>query len=140
MSVEIIMFQDILSQVSSVMIRKVFTVKPDQTLSDAAKTMRSKKVGSVIVIDRGKVKGIITESDFLRLAARGGDSKLTTVGDVMSHPVITCKPTARIIDAFILMRKNAVRHLPVVNNGRLVGMISIRDLIAAGQVILPYLI
>lgn len=122
-----------IQKVREIMVRKVITAKPTTNLTDAARLMRKSRIGSVIIVRSGKPVGILTESDFIRLVARGTDMKNGLAQDFMNRNVITCDPSITVVDALMLMRSGRIRHLPVVKKGRLVGVISIRDLIAATQ-------
>jgi len=131
------MFPDILNEVREIMVTDVVTVTPDQSIMEAAKLMEEKGIGSVIVVQNNKVVGIITERDFLRLAAAGHDARTTMVRDGMTKPPVVCEPSMRITDAYAVMRNRRVRHLPVVEkNGELVGIVGFRDLITHGRLIL----
>jgi len=131
------LFPDILNEVREIMVTEVVTIAPDQSVMEAAKLMDEKGIGSVIVVQNNKVVGIITERDFLRLAAAGRDSKTTKVGDGMTKPPVVCEPSMKITDVYALMRNRRVRHLPVVEkNGELVGIVGFRDLITHGRLIL----
>jgi CBS domain-containing protein len=126
--------------VRDIMVRNVVTASPNTNLTDVAKLMRKKRVGSVIITKGRTIAGIITESDFIRLVARGCDMKNAVAQDYMIRNVVTCDPSLTVIDALMLMRAEKVRHLPVVKDRKLVGMISIRDLIAATQFSSYYII
>ncbi|OFX15885.1 hypothetical protein A3K71_00410 [archaeon RBG_16_50_20] len=115
------------------MVRKVITAKPATTLTEIARLMRKNRIGSVIIIKNRKPAGILTESDFIKLVARGTDMKNAVAEDFMNRNVVTCEASITVIDALMVMRSERIRHLPVVKNGNLVGVISIRDLIAATQ-------
>jgi len=131
------LFPDILNEVREIMVTEVVTITPDQSITEAAKLMEEKGIGSVIVVENNKAVGIITERDFLRLAAAGYDVKTTKVRDGMTKPPVVCEPSMKIADAYVLMRNRRVRHLPVVGrNGELVGIVGFRDLITHGRLIL----
>ena len=131
------MFPDILNEVREIMVTGVVTITPDRAVAEAAKLMEEKRIGSVVVVQNNKVVGIITERDFLRLAAAGYDAKTTKVRDGMTKPPIVCEPSMKIADVYALMRNRRVRHLPVVGkNGELVGIVGFRDLITHGRLIL----
>lgn len=127
-------------KVRDVMVRKVVTAKPGTSLTDIAKLMRKNRVGSVIIVNDGRPAGILTESDFIKLVARGTDMKDARAEDYMNRNVVTCDPSVTAIDALMIMRAERIRHLPVVKGRRLVGIISIRDLIAATQLSSLYII
>jgi CBS domain-containing protein len=122
-----------IQEVRDVMIRKVITAQPAASLTDIAKLMRKNRIGSVIVTRGKKPVGILTESDFIKLVARGCDMKNALAEDYMNRNVITCDSSLTVIDALMIMRSERIRHLPVVRSRNLVGIISIRDLIAATQ-------
>lgn len=130
------MFPDILNHIKEIMIRDVATTSPDRTIAEAARLMEEKNIGCLVVIDRERVVGIITERDFLKLAAEGYDSRKSKVSEGMRKPVVMCDPMTTITDAFVLMKKHGVRHLPVVEKERLVGIVSLRDLISVGKLLL----
>jgi len=122
-----------IQKVNDIMVRKVITAKPATTLTEIARLMRKNRIGSVIIMKNRKPAGILTESDFIKLVARGTDMKNAVAEDFMNRNVVTCEASITVIDALMVMRSERIRHLPVVKNGNLVGVISIRDLIAATQ-------
>jgi CBS domain-containing protein len=131
------MFPRILDQIQEIMIKPVATAKPDDLLINAAKTMLEKKVGCVVVVEREKALGIVTESDLIKCAALGHDPNRTPVKDVMSKPPVTCPPHTRIEEVYALMRRNQIRHLPIVEKeGNLVGIVTMKDLVSMGKLIL----
>jgi len=131
------LFPDILNEVREIMVTDVVTITPDRNITEAAKLMEEKGIGSVVVVEYGKAVGIITERDFLRLAAAGYDVRTTKIGDAMTKPPVVCEPSMKIADVYVLMRNRRVRHLPVVGkNGELVGIVGFRDLITHGRLIL----
>lgn len=112
--------------------RKVVTVGPDDTVLDAAAKMNAAEIGAVVVFEpvRGVV-GIFSERDILkRVVGQCQSPGSTRVGNVMSNPVICCKPSSSIEECKDVMTRRRVRHLPVVEDGRLVGMISSGDIMA----------
>ena len=119
--------------VQDIMVRKVVTAKHITTLTEIARLMRKNRIGSVIIVKDRKPTGILTESDFIKLVARGTNMKNAVAEDFMHRNVVTCDPSITVIDALMVMRAEKIRHLPVVRKGLLVGIISIRDLIAATQ-------
>lgn len=122
-----------IQRVSDIMVRKVVTAKTTTTLTEIARLMRKNRIGSVIVVKGRRPTGILTESDFIKLVARGTDMKNAMAEDFMNRNVVTCDPSISVVDALMVMRSERIRHLPVIKNGNLVGVISIRDLIAATQ-------
>jgi len=129
-------FPEILNHVKEIMITNVETTTPDRTLAEAARLMEERNIGSLAVLEKDRLVGIITERDFLKLAAKGYDSRTTKVSEGMTKPVVKCDPMTTITEAFVLMKKYRVRHLPVVEKERLVGMISLSDLVSAGRLLL----
>ena len=131
------MFPRILDQIEEIMNKEVATAKPDDHLVDAAKTMLERKIGCVVVVEGEKVVGIVTESDLIRCAASGFDPNRKLVKDVMNGPPVTCTPEAPVEEAYAHMRKNNIRHLPIVReDGALVGIVTMKDLISFGKLIL----
>ena len=131
------MFPRILDQIEEIMNKEVATANPDDHLVDAAKTMLERKIGCVVVVEREKVVGIVTESDLIRCAASGLDPNRKLVKDIMKSPAVTCTPQAPVEEAYAHMRKNNIRHLPIVDkDGILVGIVTMKDLISFGKLIL----
>ena len=131
------MFPRILDQIEEIMNKEVATAKPDDHLVDAAKTMLERKIGCVVVVEGEKVVGIVTESDLIRCASSGFDPNRKLVKDVMKSPPVTCTPEAPVEEAYAHMRKNNIRHLPIVGeDGALVGIVTMKDLISFGKLIL----
>jgi CBS domain-containing protein len=122
-----------IQKIHEIMVRNVITAKPTVNLTEIARLMRKNRIGSVIIVKDHRPAGILTESDFIKLVARGTDMKSAVAEDFMNRNVVTCDPSITVIDALVVMRSERIRHLPVVKKGRLVGVISIRDLIAATQ-------
>ena len=99
------------------------------TVSEAVSEMNRHRVGSVLVLDAGQLVGIFTERDVLRrVVGDGVDPKRTLVSDVMTANVITISPDASVEETMVLFTEKRCRHLPVLNNGELVGTISIGDI------------
>jgi CBS domain-containing protein len=111
---------------------QVFSVAEDHTVLDAAHTMNQHRVGALVVTRTDKVVGIFTERDVLnRVVAAGRDPAQTRVRDVMSTPVACCTPETTHDECRTVMRNERIRHLPVVQAERLVGIVSIGDVNAA---------
>ncbi len=115
-------------QVGDVMKTEVKTAAPGQTFSDVAKLLHDNAISSVVVVDGERLAGIVTERDLVNLVAEGLDPHNTTVGDRMSTNLDTVEPRTDIAEAAEHMARLRIRHLPVVDKGKLVGIISIRDL------------
>ncbi|HVF73996.1 MAG TPA: CBS domain-containing protein [Acidimicrobiales bacterium] len=105
------------------------TVSADTTVAEAARYMRDESIGDVIVTDGDTVRGIVTDRDIvIRAVADGLDTGSTTVGEICSTELATLSPDAGVDEAVTLMRERALRRLPVVENGKPVGIVSIGDL------------
>ena len=131
------MFPKVLDQIEEIMNKEVATAKPDDLLVTAAKTMLERKIGCVVVVEREKVVGVVTESDLVRCAASGHDPNHTLVKDMMKSSPVTCTPQAPVEEAYAHMRRNNIRHLPIVDkSGLLVGIVTMKDLISFGKLIL----
>jgi CBS domain-containing protein len=108
--------------------RAVFTIPVDLTVAEAVQEMNAHKVGAVLVMDGLRLAGIFTERDVLRRVVGGGlDPKLTPVTQVMTTEVMTIEPGTTVQVVMDLFTGRHFRHLPVVQNGGLVGLISIGD-------------
>lgn len=105
------------------------TVSVETTVAEAAKCMRDDGIGDVIVTDGDTLCGIVTDRDIVvRAVADGLDATTTTVGDICTTDLATLSPDTSVEDAVTLMRERAVRRLPIVENGKPVGIVSIGDL------------
>jgi CBS domain-containing protein len=111
---------------------QVSTISPQATVYDALVVMADKNIGSLVVMDAGKVRGIFTERDYARkIVLKGKSSKTTTVGELMTTEVLYVDPEATIQDCMALMTDKRHRHLPVMENEKLVGIVSIGDVVKA---------
>jgi CBS domain-containing protein len=115
-------------QVADVMKADVKTTTPGDSFAHVATLLRDNQVSSIVVMDGDRVAGIVTERDLVNLVADGLDPGSTTVGDRMSTNLDTVEPRTDIAEAAEHMARLRIRHLPVVDNGKLAGIISIRDL------------
>ncbi|MCP1470169.1 CBS domain-containing protein [Sphingobium sp. OAS761] len=110
--------------------RNVIQVRSTDSLLSAVQLLADKRIGCVPVVDDGQVVGILSERDLVYRVAKDGASALDlTVGDVMTSPAITIDDQTPVIHGLSLMTKRRIRHLPVVVDGELVGLISIGDLV-----------
>lgn len=96
-------------------------------LASVAELMWRQQTGSAVIVENRRIVGIVTERDVLRTVAAGKDAASVLVGDVMTTDVITTSPDTSVRDAARIMAQHWIRHLPVVDNGQLVGIISQRD-------------
>jgi len=108
----------------------VYTIDPATSIVDAVKEMADKKVGALVVLDAEKVVGIITEQDFTRrVILKDLDSEKTRVNDVMTKRIACIQPEQSTSQGLAIMTDKCVRHLPVLENSELIGLISIGDLV-----------
>jgi CBS domain-containing protein len=108
----------------------VQTIEPNATVLQALHRMTEHRVGALLVMQGDTVQGIVTERDFARkVEVQGRSASTTPVRDVMTTAVLFVKPTQTTEECMALMSKNRLRHLPVQDAGKLVGMISIGDLV-----------
>ena len=108
----------------------VVTIEPDDSVYDAIKKMADKNIGSLVVMDGEKIAGIITERHYARnVFLKGKASPTTLVKDIMSTRVVCAWPDQSVEECMAVMTDKAVRHLPVLENKRLVGLVSIGDLV-----------
>jgi CBS domain-containing protein len=111
---------------------RLLTIPPAATMLQALELMAERNVGSALVVDADRLVGIVTERDYARkIALRGKKSSDTPVSVVMTSPVITVDPSWTAEQCMVLMDEKHIRHLPVVDEGLLVGVISIRDAVRA---------
>lgn len=109
---------------------KVWSVTPDTMVFDALKLMSEKNLGAVLVQHEGHLDGIFSERDYARkIILKGKSSKETSVGEIMTANVVTVEPKQSIEECMALMTTQRVRHLPVVEGGNVVGVISIGDVV-----------
>jgi CBS domain-containing protein len=108
----------------------VYTIAPDAMVYDAIELMNERHIGALVVRRGDEIVGIVTERDFTqKMVLKERTTRETPVGDIMTSPVILVRPEQTTEDCMVLMGANHLRHLPVVDSGRLVGMVSIRDLV-----------
>ncbi len=117
--------------VKDVMKREVIAINPDISIREASKVMSQHNIGSLLVLDDEKLVGILTERDVLNLVAKGENLDEVKVKDVMSRDVITIESDKKIEDAVDLMLKHKIKKLPVMESGKIVGIITTSDIIVA---------
>jgi CBS domain-containing protein len=111
--------------------RAVFTASPNITVKEAAKTMASKRIGSIVAIEKGKAVGIVTEGDVIEAVASDTNILICSISKIMSKKLLTVEPDDNIDDAAAIMRDNKIKRVPVVDEkGKLVGIVKITDVIA----------
>jgi len=119
-----------IKQILAIKGNQVFTTTPDTLIVDAVKEMAKKKVGALIVMLNDEIKGVITEQDFSRRVILADlDTASTNVKDVMTFPVEVISPQQSINDGMSVMTEKRIRHLPVIHENKLIGLISIGDLV-----------
>ena len=116
-------------RIRSVMKRKkILMAPPETTVSKAAQLMASKNVGAVMVVENERLVGIFTERDAVcRVMARGWDAQTTRLADVMTTAPLTVDPDKSFGHALLIMQENGFRHVPVIENGKPVGIVSARN-------------
>ena len=110
--------------------RKIYTIGPDDLIFDAVKLMAEKNIGALVVVDGNQIVGMITERDYARkvvLMARSSATAL--VRDIMTSSVMYVRPSHTSEECMVLMTEHRLRHLPVIDKDKLVGLISIGDLV-----------
>ncbi|HSP73105.1 MAG TPA: CBS domain-containing protein [Gaiellaceae bacterium] len=116
---------------SDAMTARIVSVRPDETVQVAIARMLQSEVASVAVCERDKLVGIFTERDVLRLAGEGTDFRTLPVGDVMTKHLFTVAPDDDLLDAAALMQVKRIRHLPVLQDGNVLGILGIREVLRA---------
>ena len=118
-------------KVGDLMTRNFIHVVPETDLKTCARTMVKKRVGSLIIKDEDKLKGILTEKDIIWAIVKKSKKDLKNIlaKDLMKRKVVTIKPSADITDAMTKFRKKKVRRLPVVENGKLIGFLTMKDIL-----------
>jgi CBS domain-containing protein len=110
------------------------TIQADRPASEAAKKMKEADAGMIPVMDNGNLLGTVTDRDIaLRVVAEGKDPQSTTVGEIASRDIVTVQPDDDLDDALQKMAKHQVRRLPVVEDGRLIGVVAQADVAREGN-------
>ena len=109
---------------------KFITIERDTNAQTAARIMRDRGIGSLFVTNGKEIVGILTDTDMVRrVVAVGADTHKTTAEQIMSAPILTIEENKTVLDANDMMAQTHIRHLGVTHDGKLVGMISVRDLV-----------
>jgi CBS domain-containing protein len=112
--------------------RTVHTIGPTASVYEAVRLMADKNIGALVVVERDKVVGIVSERDYARkIVLMARSSKDTLLGDIMSSPVMYVHPDQTGEECMALMTENRLRHLPVMDGDQLIGLVSIGDLVKA---------
>jgi CBS domain-containing protein len=110
--------------------QNVWYVSPDACVYDAIEMMAEKYVGALLVVSEGELVGVVSERDYARkVILQGKSSKLTPVKEIMTSPAIVVTPEQTVEDSMRIMTEKRIRHLPVVENGKILGVVSIGDLV-----------
>jgi CBS domain-containing protein len=115
-------------QLADLMVTDVLSVSPGTTIADAARRMIAREAGAAVVVDDGALVGVISERDLMRAIPDG--SPETPVSDRMTRSVTTASPRTSVPEALAIMVEGRFRHLPVVEEGRVLGIVSMRDLMS----------
>jgi CBS domain-containing protein len=108
----------------------ITSVPPDVTLTDAIRMLGERKIGAVLVMKEGRIEGILSERDIVRvLGERGAGALAEPVSAVMTRKVVSCRPSDTVAGIMEMMTLGKFRHLPVLEDGRVVGLISIGDIV-----------
>lgn len=111
-------------------LNEIWSVAPDATVYEAIQMMADRRAGALLVMNGSALKGIISERDYAReVILKGRASRSTLVGEIMSNKVITVPSTHIVQDAMEVMTRNHIRHLPIVDDNVVVGVVSIGDLV-----------
>jgi CBS domain-containing protein len=110
----------------------IHSVSPDATVYDAVVMMAAKEVGAVLVIEQGSLLGIVSAKDYgRRVVLQGESGKDVLVREIMTSPVLTVGPEVKITDGLQIMTTKKIRHLPILEKGELVGIVTLADLVQA---------
>ena len=116
-------------KVKDVMVTDLVTIKADISVKKAVKVMNDFEIGCLIVVEKGQAIGIVTERDILkRVVVEGRNPEETLVGDIMSKPLIVVSPETSLEDAVEVMFKHKIKKLPVIDGGKLVGLVTFTDI------------
>lgn len=109
---------------------EVLAIEADASVFEAIKRMVEANVGALLVTDEGEIAGIVTERDYLRrVALKGRTDKETAIREIMTSPLIVATPQMTIDECMALMTDRRIRHVPVVDDGQVVGIVSIGDVV-----------
>lgn len=119
--------RDILAQKK---IQHIISVTPSSSVIDALEIMAEKNIGAVVVMENDKLVGIFSERDYARKGiVQGRSAKSTTISDVMTPKVFTVEPDMTVLDCMVIMNDKKFRHLPVMQDDKVVGVLSVSDIV-----------
>ena len=124
-------------RVADIMTSASVTESPNDSLRSAAETMWRQQTGSLLVMGGAELLGILTERDVMKAIARGVDPDATVVSEIMTTDVLTISPSTPLHEAARHMASRWIRHLPVLDDGRVVGIVSQRDLVGIFASLVP---
>ena len=109
---------------------EIYSISPDDSVYLAIERMSGKGVGALVVLEDGRLVGMVSERDYARkVILQGRSSRQTRVGDIMTTDVICVRPTSSVDECMALLTEKRIRHLPVLQGGKLKGIVSIGDLV-----------
>lgn len=118
------------NQILSTKGRNVYSIVSTLTVFEALRVMGEKNIGAILVIDDGALKGILSERDYARkIVLKDKSSKETPVSEIMESEVVTVKPSDNVDYCMEIMSQRRIRHLPVIEDGAVVGLVSIGDVV-----------
>jgi CBS domain-containing protein len=110
----------------------IHSVSPDATVYDAVTMMAAKGIGAVLVIEQGSLLGIVSAKDYgTRVVLQGRNGKDVLAREIMTSPVVTAGPDLKVMDGMQIMTTKRIRHLPILEKGKLVGVVALADLVRA---------
>ena len=122
-------------KIKDIMVGEVITIEANVTVRKAVRLMNNREIGCLIVLQDGKPAGIVTERDMMkRVLVASRDPRAVEVGEIMSKPLFFTEPEKEVEDAIKLMFKHKIKKLPVVEKGRLAGLVTLTDLIRSPEV------
>lgn len=117
-------------KVGDVMTMEPITIAPSATIREGAQLMKKEDVGSLLVLDKGKLIGIVTEEDFTeKVLAEGLNAEKTKISEIMVKDLVTITPEVDLYDALLEMNDSRIRQLPVMHNNKMVGFITLKDIL-----------
>lgn len=111
-----------------IMQKRVITISPDATIRDAAKKMKDYRIGYLLITNGESIKGCITDRDLVLWLATGKEPDSTRIESIMQANIVTATPDTDVYDASKIMARKKIRRLPIVENSRLIGLVSVSDL------------